>query len=312
MSFTLVSRGTANAVVQISGIEFLVSEDPDGDGLTTMQEQTAGTNPLLADTDRDGLDDNYELNTSNTNPLLADSDGDGVSDAVELRAGTNTVGSASVFSVKHLTGNGDGSISLWWTGRSGSTYRVLRSGTPEFASFDVLASAVPGVAPLTTFTDATVNAGQTAGAFYRVEVAEAPAYSANMNADSDGDGIPDGWELDHGLNADAAADGRADSDGDGIGNLMEFALGLDPHRNSPDGIEVIADEGGYLALTAHRNPAATGLQFRIAVSGDLATWFSDAAHVTTLENTPVLLRARDNVPMNAAVQRFIRLEARKP
>ena len=93
---------------------------------------------------------------------------------------------------------------------------------------------------------------------------------------------------------------------------MEFALGLDPHRTSPDGIEVIADEDGYLTLTAQRNPAATGLQFRVAVSGELTTWYSDVAHVTTLENTSALLRARDNVPMNAAQQRFIRLEVRKP
>ena len=72
------------------------------------------------------------------------------------------------------------------------------------------------------------------------------------------------------------------------------------------------DGNGYLTLTANRNPAATGLQFRIAVSGELTTWFSDAAHVTTLENTPARLRARDNVPMDVATHRFIRLEVRKP
>ena len=165
--------------------------------------------------------------------------------------------------------------------------------------------------PLTTFTDTTINATQTAGAFYRVEVAEALAYSANMNADGDGDGIPDGWELNNGLNADAGADGHADFDGDGIGNLMEFALGLDPHLNSPDGIEVITDEAGYLTLTTSRNPAASGLQFRIAVSDDLATWYSDSAHVTTLVNSPSLLKVRDNIPLGSAAKRFIRLEVPK-
>ena len=132
-----------------------------------------------------------------------------------------------------------------------------------------------------------------------------------MNADSDGDGIPDGWELDHALNADAAADGPADFDGDGIGNLMEFALGLDPHRNSPDGIGIVVDGDGYLTLTANRNPAATGLQFRIAVSDNLTTWYSDTAHVTTLVNSLSLLKARDNIPLGSAAKRFIRLEVLK-
>ena len=104
----------------------------------------------------------------------------------------------------------------------------------------------------------------------------------------------------------------ADFDGDGFSNLMEFALGLDPNLNSPDGGPLTTVENSYLTLTANRNPAATGLQFRIAVSDNLTTWFSDAAHVTTLENTPALLRARDNMPIDSAQQRFIRLEVRKP
>ena len=60
LTFTLVSRGSANAVVQIADIEFLATDDPDGDGLTTAQEQAAGTNPLNSDTDGDGLDDYYK------------------------------------------------------------------------------------------------------------------------------------------------------------------------------------------------------------------------------------------------------------
>jgi Bacterial Ig domain/Bacterial TSP3 repeat len=60
------------------------AEDPDGDGLTNLEEFDADTNPQLADTDGDGLDDGAELNTYNTNPLVADSDGDGLSDGDEV------------------------------------------------------------------------------------------------------------------------------------------------------------------------------------------------------------------------------------
>jgi hypothetical protein len=53
------------------------------------------------------------------------------------------------------------------------------------------------------------------------------------NGDSDGDGIPDEWELSHGLDPRLAADGALDSDGDGLSNLTEYLLGRDSGRFEP-------------------------------------------------------------------------------
>ena len=46
--------------------------------------------------------------------------------------------------------------------------------------------------------------------------------------DSDGDGMPDAWEIAHGLNPNSASDATLDSDGDGYTNLQEFLAGTNP------------------------------------------------------------------------------------
>ena len=59
-----------------------LNTDSDTDGLSLVQEVSAGTNPDVADTDGDQLVDGIEI-VSGTNPLLADSDSDGRLDNVD-------------------------------------------------------------------------------------------------------------------------------------------------------------------------------------------------------------------------------------
>jgi len=61
--------------------------DPDGDGLTNLEEFLLGTHPRMADTDGDGLTDYEEVRIFGTNPLEPDSDFDGLSDYLEIRFG---------------------------------------------------------------------------------------------------------------------------------------------------------------------------------------------------------------------------------
>jgi hypothetical protein len=50
--------------------------------------------------------------------------------------------------------------------------------------------------------------------------------------DSDGDGIPDWWEREHGFDPNEAGDALIDSDGDKMTNLEEFIAGTDPNDSS--------------------------------------------------------------------------------
>lgn len=69
--------------------------------------------------------------------------------------------------------------------------------------------------------------------------AEAPKAAPD---DSDGDGIPDAWELKFGLDPRDAADAVADSDGDGFTSAEEFAAATDPTKadSHPDYLDFVS------------------------------------------------------------------------
>lgn len=66
--------------------------DPDRDGLTNLQEYQNRTNPIVFDTDGDGMSDGWEIN-NNLNPLFDDSnfdpDNDGYKNLIEYQSGTD-------------------------------------------------------------------------------------------------------------------------------------------------------------------------------------------------------------------------------
>jgi autotransporter family porin len=70
------------------------------------------------------------------------------------------------------------------------------------------------------------------------------------NMDADGDGIPNGFEQNNGLDPLNPADANADSDGDGMSNLQEFLAGTDPTNSaSVFGITRIVPEGPDIRVT---------------------------------------------------------------
>lgn len=77
--------------------------------------------------------------------------------------------------------------------------------------------------------------------------------SPGDGADVDGDGIPDSWENEHGLDPNDPDDAFEDPDGDGLTNLEEYQLGTDPNNPDTDG-DGILDGGERTSGTDPTDP----------------------------------------------------------
>ena len=133
----------------------------------------------------------------------------------------------------------------------------------------------------------------------------------NCLVDTDGDGLPDDWEVANGLNPNSAFgdDGaNGDPDGDRFTNLQEYLAGTDPHNaQSCLKIDSITPGLGIMTLryTAISNRTYT-LQYRTDLSTGAWQKLSDAGPFTITST----VQANDTFsPTNSA--RFYRLTTPK-
>lgn len=121
--------------------------------------------PLPADSDADGLPDDYEtavfggIGVSNGR---TDSDGDGASDYNEWFAGTDPRSGNSLTLLK-LEMQLDGSRKISWTGQSGRTYRLLWSAS--LSNFVPIAEGIVPASP-----NQITDTSKSGTGFYRLQI----------------------------------------------------------------------------------------------------------------------------------------------
>jgi hypothetical protein len=123
--------------------------------------------------------------------------------------------------------------------------------------------------------------------------------------DSDGDGMPDDWEVTYGLNPNSPADAEADLDLDGRSNYAEYLSGTDP-RDSKSFLNInqFAMESGTLTLrfTALANRAYTIQYTRSLTAADWKKLGDVPAEPTTR-----VVELTDSLPFNPGEERYFRL-----
>ena len=203
------------------------------------------------------------------------------STTASLNAGLNPNGSATTWNVQLGTTTAYGMP---------SAAQSLSSGTANVNA----AIAVAGLAPRMTYHFRVVaqnGSGTSAGADQ--------TFTTPAVLDSDGDGIPNGWETANALNPNLAGDALLDADGDGVSNRDEYGAGTNP-RDAASAFRIVSivRVGSNVEISW---PTVFAKRYQIQWCDDLApgTW---SVLQDNIAGTGAVSTATDS----AAVRRFYR------
>ena len=146
----------------------------------------------------------------------------------------------------------------------GATFQLTATGTYPDGSTKDLSAAETGTSYRSTNPAvASVNANGVAtahssGVFLISALNEGALavlqFQVVLSGDSDGDGLPDDWEIAHGLDPNNPLDAVDDPDQDGLANRDEYARGTDPRNPDTDGDGLL---DGREVNELHTNPLLT-------------------------------------------------------
>jgi hypothetical protein len=187
------------------------ADDPDSDGLSNVQEQTAGTHPNLPDTDADGMPDGWEFaNFGNQSATPGgDADLDGATNLEEFQTPTTLL----------IARDGEGAITGTTT-TTGSSSPSNANSQPD-TDTDGLPDGWENIhlAGLAA-TPGEDSDGDTFSNLTEFMAGSRPNDILSTPTDTDGDGLADTWEKLH-FTTITAQNGSGDPDADGATNEAE-------------------------------------------------------------------------------------------
>ncbi|MDR1950019.1 MAG: hypothetical protein LBQ38_11560 [Spirochaetaceae bacterium] len=187
-----------------------------GEGPVEIPPTDGDTNPdvpsVSGDNDGDGMEDKWEEENDAHNPT-DDPDGDGLDNKGEFDNGTDP---------HNPDTDGDGLPDGWETDHG------LDPLNPGDAGGDPDGDGLTNTGEYEKGTDPHKSDTDDDG--WNDKDDPWP-----LDPDHDKDGMPDGWEKDHGLDPGNPDDGYLDPDGDGLSNKGEFDKGTDPNNADTDG-----------------------------------------------------------------------------
>jgi hypothetical protein len=183
---------------------------------------------------------------------------------------------------------------------------LARTALPSSGSIllDAASPSLPGI-PLTD----TRGLPRVYGSGLDIGAAELNAVDYGLNVDTDGDGMPDDWEIANGLNLTDPSDAAEDSDADGQNNLAEYSAGTDPA--DPSSV--------FRILSILRHPTGTqltltwssvaGRTYQVRRSNSLQADWQPAGSIVATGPTTSLVLTGIHVP---AGSHFYRIEVSAP
>jgi subtilisin family serine protease len=125
--------------------------------------------------------------------------------------------------------------------------------------------------------------------------------------DSDGDGMPDWWEIWYGLNPNDPSDAALDSDGDGVSNLDEYLAGTDP-MDATSYFHIASITAGTNCVLSFQSALNRLYTLERRTNLAVGSWTSVSGQVDIAGNAGLLELRQTNRPPDTA--RFYRIKVR--